>query len=129
MGQCRLGVTEGSLFLDTSRFADLPAQEIELGATHLATANDINLVNAWRVKQEYTLDTDAVALLANGESIASIVALLGGYHHSFKDLNTLFATLDDLYVNAYVIASFEGRHGLFTLRLFNFRYQWMHFLL
>ena len=79
-------------------FAFLPqqfAQVVQLRAAHVATRDDVDVVDVRGVHGERPLDAHAVALLAHGEGLADAAAL-AAQHHALEDLDAFLGALDDL---------------------------------
>jgi hypothetical protein len=79
------------------------------------------------MKQEYSFDSYAAANFADGEAVASNIALFRSDDNAFENLNSLFAAFNDLDMDTHGISGVEYRHRLFGLGSFNFSYQRMHF--
>src|SRR5258707_5904386 len=62
------------LYDDAGRLAAQVAQVIQLGATHLAAAHNLDRVDHRRHHREYALDAFAVGDLANGEALVEPAA-------------------------------------------------------
>src|SRR5262245_53109170 len=63
------------LLRDLGLLATQLAQVVELGAAHVTTGGDVDVVDVGRVHREGALDADAVAFLAHGEGLTDPAAL------------------------------------------------------
>src|SRR6185503_18869073 len=64
-------------FLDTRRFAAQVAKVVELGTTHFAASDDIDMVDHGSVKRKNALDADTKANLSHGHCLANAAVLNG----------------------------------------------------
>ena len=74
LGVVQLAGADAGVFNDTSRLAATIAQVVQLGATDLTAANDVDAFDQRRVNREYALDAFAVGDLANGEALVDAAA-------------------------------------------------------
>src|SRR3954470_21601786 len=91
---------------DARVLADTVAQVVQLRAPDVAAGGDLDLLDLRRVHGERALHADAERLLADGERLASAVALALD-HDALEDLRAATRALDDLEVDADAIARLE----------------------
>jgi len=96
-----------ALFLDFRLLTAKVAQVVELGATNVTTANNLNVIDNRRVNGELTLHADLERHLTNGEGLANAFTRAAD-NDALEDLNTRAVTLDDVYVNLDSVTSAEG---------------------
>src|SRR5438552_7542580 len=75
--------------------ADAVAQEVQLGSTDLAVADDLDLLDPWAVDLEGPLDADAARDPAHGDR-ARDPAAAEAHDDALEDLDPLAVALDDL---------------------------------
>ena len=96
---------------NTSRFAMQATQVVQLGATHAATGNDLDGIDARSMDREATLDACAEAHLADDESLSQ--AFAGARNDDAPEsLNTGVLALGDLHVHLNGVARTEFRNRL-----------------
>ncbi|EGE57286.1 hypothetical protein RHECNPAF_4460058 [Rhizobium etli CNPAF512] len=125
-GVVELAGADAGVFNDTGRLAATVAEVIELGATDLTAADDVDAFDQRRVDREYALDTFAVGDLANGEVFLQAAAGAGDAD-AFIGLNAGTVAFRDLHVDADGVARGEFGEGalgfdlggLFGLELLN----------
>src|SRR3954469_10281885 len=103
---------------DARLLAAQSAQVIELGATHLAAAHDLDRVDHWRVERENALDPLAIGNLAHREALVDAAARA----RDAKALIGLYArplALDDLDIDDQRVARTEIRDFLAGSELFD----------
>src|SRR4051794_19938884 len=116
----------GRPLADTRALAAQLAQVVELGATDVALANQLNAVDAGAVEREYALDAFAVADLADGEAGVH-AGVPAGDANALIGLDALARAFDDLHVDAQRITGRKLRYrplldqllDLFGLKLLN----------
>ncbi len=74
------------------------AEIVELGATHFAFRNNLDLGDTWAVERVNTLHSGAVGNLANSEGLVDSGAA-DGKHDALKHLDTLFTAFDHAIVD------------------------------
>jgi len=82
-------------FAEGGRLADALAQEVQLGAAHLAVADDFDLLDARAVDLECPFDADARRDPADGDRSGDPAAAKA-HDRPFEDLDALAIALDDL---------------------------------
>jgi len=103
---------------ETGALAYTIAQEIELGAPHLAVAHDLNLFHTGAVQSEHALDADAMgADLAHGEAGSRTRAVFGN-DCALKHLHTLVLSLDNAVMHLDDIANLNFGGIFFELLVF-----------
>jgi len=97
----------GILALDNARGLSAPAAQIvELGAAHLAAANDLDRIDHRRVKRKDALDAFAVGNLAHREVLVQPRSGAADAH-AFVGLHTGAVAFDDLDVDDQRIPRLE----------------------
>jgi len=94
---------EVALLADTSGLTLTVAQVVELCSTNIAALRYFDLLDRRGVNRERTLDSDAVAELADRIRLLQSPTLATDYV-TLEDLNALFAALDDAYVDLQFVA-------------------------
>jgi hypothetical protein len=87
-----------ALFLDFCLLAAKITQEVELGATNVATGNNLDVVDNRRVNGELSLHTHLKADLTHGKRLADTLAGAAD-NDALKNLNTRARALDDVDVD------------------------------
>jgi hypothetical protein len=100
-------------FPQASSFALKSAQIVQLGATHAAGANEIDVIDNRRVDGEDTLNALAEADLPNGDRLAQSGVISRDYS-AFESLQPLFVTFPDANMDAYGVSRPELRMSLST---------------
>ena len=100
-------------------FARELTQVEEARAAHNAARNQLDLVDARRVREENTLDAYVEADLANREG-ASCTCAVALEDDALEDLNTVFVAFGNFVVNADGITDAEVGHVSAQLRGFHF---------
>src|SRR5258706_595163 len=100
-GSARSGV---ALFPDLGGLADAVTEVVQLGATNVATLDDLQLDNRRGVDGKRALDADPVADLADRVGLGDTAALPGD-DVALEDLNTLLVALDHLDVDLDLVAA------------------------
>src|SRR5206468_5272749 len=96
---------------DASGLPGTATQIVELGATNVAAAHDLDMVDDRRIEREDALDALAEADLADGEAGAD--ALVGaGDAHALEVLDAGAVAFDDLHADAQRSAGAEFGNGL-----------------
>src|SRR5205823_3910846 len=83
------------LFLDSRCLAGSLPQVIQVCPSHFSKANDLNLLETWRIGQKGSLDTHPVRHATNGETGAGTGIAIAD-HGALEDLDPLAVSLDDL---------------------------------
>src|SRR5262245_13230239 len=86
--------------------ADAVAEVVQLGATHVAPLDDLDLRHRRRVQRKRALDADSVAELADGVRLLQAAALTTD-HVALEDLDTLLAALDHTDVHLELVTGKE----------------------
>ena len=97
---------EVALLFDLCLLTAEVAQVVQLGATYVTAADDLDVVDDRRVNRELTLDSNLERDLTNGEGFADSVARAAD-NDALEDLDTAAATFDDVDVNLDVVADTE----------------------
>gem|GEM_PF-5741590 len=100
------GGLAGTVFLDLRGLAVTLAQVVELGATHVALGDDLDVVDRGGVNREGTLNAHAEGNLADGERGGHTVTATSD-HDTLEDLDTRAVTFDDLDVHLEGVAGSE----------------------
>src|SRR5690606_38722868 len=85
-GRTTSWISSVALLLDLGRLPDPIAEVVELGATHVAARDPLDLGDDGRVHGERALHTDAEAHLADGEGLPGTLALATD-HHALEHLH------------------------------------------
>ena len=85
--------------LDLGILTDLVTQVIQLRASYLTVADDVNLDNVGRMDREDLLHAAAVRNASDGEGFGDAAAVLGD-NGTLEHLNSLARTLNDFVVDA-----------------------------
>src|SRR3954447_15647374 len=86
------------LLLDLGGLAAQVAQVVQLGAAHVTTGDDLDVVDDRGVEREGALDTDAEGDLADREGLADAAAVATD-DDALEDLDARAGALDDLHVD------------------------------
>src|SRR5699024_7880329 len=105
LGSARSGVL--ALLPDAGLLAREVAQVVQLRAAHVATGDDLDLVDRRRVHREHALHADAEGDLPDAEGLSHAVALTAD-DVPLEDLDAGAVALDDLHVHLDVVAGAEG---------------------
>ena len=97
------------LLLDLGILTDLVTQVVQLSASDLTVADDVDLNNVGRVDREDLLHTAAVGDTSDGEGLGDAAAVLGD-NGTLKHLNSLTRTLNDLVVDADGVTDVDLGH-------------------
>ena len=82
------------------------AEIVELGATHFALRNNLDLGDTWAVERVNTLHPGAVGNLANSEGLVDPGAT-DGKHDALEHLDALFTAFDHSIVDLYGVTDAE----------------------
>ena len=105
-----------ALIAQTTALAEAVAEVEELRATSIATAENFDLRQAWRVDWERTLDAFVGDDAAHGDHFMH--ATSGARQkHALEDLDALLVTFDDLVVDVDRVADGELRQVSLVLEL------------
>src|SRR5699024_3043222 len=102
----RPGAFRSALLLDLGVLTVALAQVVQLGATHVTAAQDVDLVHGRAVPPEGARDADAEGDLAHGEGLTDAAALATD-DYAPADLHTVLPALDALDVHADGVAASE----------------------
>src|SRR6185369_6192083 len=103
---------------DTCGLTGATAQVVELGATHVAAAHDLDLVDDRRIKREDALDAFAERNLADGEAGADALVRAGDAH-AFERLDAGAVAFDDLHADTERVTGAEFGDLLLGGQCFN----------
>lgn len=82
------------------------AEIVELGATHFACRNNLDLGDTWAVERVNTLHSGAVGNLANSEGLVDSGAA-DGKHDALEHLDALLTAFDHPIVDLYGVTDAE----------------------
>jgi len=95
-----------ALFANLCLLAAKSAQVVELGATDVTAADELDVVNDRRVDRELTLDADLERNLADVEGLANAVPVTAD-NNTLENLDSAAVTFNDVYVNLYRVTDAE----------------------
>lgn len=109
-----------TLFLDPRALTAPGTEEVEFGPANLTRFVQGNGFDVGGIYGEGPFHAYAVRYFTNGESSGSTLALTLD-HVTFKALDTLFVTLDDLIVDSDIVARLERRNLLLFRQLLMYK--------
>ena len=95
-----------ALLADLCLLAAKCAQVVELGATDVTAADELDVIDDRRVNREFTLDADLERDLADVERLADSVTVSAD-DHTLKNLNSAAVTFNNVYVNLHRVTDAE----------------------
>ena len=95
-----------ALFADFCLLAAECAQVVELGATNVTSADELDVVDDRRVDRKLTLDADLERDFANVERLANSVTVTAD-NHTLENLDSAAITFNNVYVNLHRVADAE----------------------
>ncbi len=98
--------------------SDLVAEEVQLGAADLGSADDLDLLDLGRVDGKLPLDTDPEGDFANREGL-TVTGTMPGNDHTLEDLDPLAGTFHNAIVDLDGVADLKGRKVVTDLLLLN----------
>jgi hypothetical protein len=119
---CELLVCHWTKFFQASCFASQAAQIVELLATYASVTDNFYFVDAGRVNQEGTLDSNAIGNTAHRE-IAIDAATAQAHHNALKWLQTLTTAFNNFYLQAYRVARLNFWNIIFKMSTFDSGYE------
>ena len=95
-----------ALFADFCLLAAKRAQVVELGATHVAAADELDVVDDRRVDRELSLDADLERDLADVECLADSVTVSAD-NNTLENLDSAAVTFNNVDVNLHRVTDAE----------------------